>query len=102
MDPAGLKSNKEFFGSAYPDMRSVQQNITAAEMAGYKLLATHPLPRESWTDGYYDILLPRAQGLLGHPDSSVRSLVLQTIREIEVFESSEGSYGYVFYILQRG
>ncbi len=92
----------EFFGSAYPDMRSVQQNIAAAEMGGYKLLATHTLPRESWTDGYYDILLPRAQGLLGHPDPSVRDFASETIREIEVFEISKGSYGYVFYILQRG
>jgi len=95
------EAEKEFFGSAYPDMRSMQQNIAAAEMAGYKLLATHTLPRESWINGCYDILLPRAQGLLDQPDPSVRNLASETIREIEVFESSEGSYGYVFYALQR-
>jgi trans-aconitate methyltransferase len=95
------EAEKEFFGAAYPDMRSVQQNIAAAEMAGYKLLATHTLPRESWIDGYYDILLPRAQGLLDHPDPSVRNLASETLREIEVFESSQGSYGYVLYALQR-
>src|SRR5262249_2385284 len=92
---------KEFFRTGYPDMRSVQENIAVAEGAGYKLLATHTLPRESWVDGYYDILSPRAKGLLDHPDASVRDFAADTIREIEVFELSEDSFGYVFYLLQR-
>jgi hypothetical protein len=52
-------------------------------------------------DGYYDILAPRAKALLDHPDPSVRVFAAETVREIEVFQCSEDSYGYVFYILQR-
>jgi SAM-dependent methyltransferase len=92
---------KEFFRSGYPDMQSVQQNAVVAERAGYKVLTTYTLPRQAWVDGYYDILAPRAKALLEHPDSSVRDFAADTIREIEVLEISEDSYGYVFYVLQR-
>jgi len=36
-----------------------------------------------------------------HADPSVRAFAAETIREIEVFERSDDSYGYVFYVLQR-
>jgi cyclopropane fatty-acyl-phospholipid synthase-like methyltransferase len=93
-------SVKEFFASGYPSMRSVQQNIAMAASAGYKVLDTHMLPRETWVEGYYDILEPRAKALCDHPDPSVREFAVDTLREIEVFECSKDSYGYVFYVLQ--
>lgn len=92
---------RELFSSGYPDMRSVQENTSAAKDAGYKVLQTYTLPREAWVDGYYDILEPRARALLNHPDSSVREFAVDTVKEIEVFDRSDDSYGYVFYVLQR-
>ena len=92
---------KEFFRSGYPDMRSVPHNTAVATRAGYKVLTTHTLPGRAWVDGYYDILAPRAKSLLDHPDPGVRDFAVETVREIEVFQCSEGSYGYVFYVLQR-
>lgn len=91
---------KEFFRSGYPDMRSVQDNIAVARSAGYEILATHTLPGRAWVDGYYDILEPRAKALLDHPDAAVRHFAVETVREIDVFDRSEGSYGYVFYVLR--
>jgi cyclopropane fatty-acyl-phospholipid synthase-like methyltransferase len=93
---------KEFFRAGYPDMQSVQTNVMVAKKAGYQVLTTHTLPRQAWVDGYYDILAPRARTLLEHPDSSVRDFAAETVREIEVFECAEDSYGYVFYVLHRG
>jgi hypothetical protein len=58
------------------------------------------LPQAAWIEGYYDVLEPRAQALVSHPDSSVRDLVIATLQEIEIFNCSENSYGYVFYLLQ--
>jgi SAM-dependent methyltransferase len=84
---------RDFFRSAYPAMRSVPHNIAAAKGAGYKLLATYTLPRQAWVDGYYDTLAPRAQALLDHPDPAVRDFAAETLREIEVFQLSEDSYG---------
>jgi SAM-dependent methyltransferase len=92
---------RKFFRSGYPDMHSVSHNIAVAESAGYKLLTTYTLPRQTWVDGYYDVLEPRAKALLDHPDPSVRDFAAETVREIEVFQRSEDSYGYVFYVLQR-
>ena len=92
---------REFFQTGYPDMRSVEHNVAIAERAGYKVLATHPLPPGAWVEGYYDILGPRAKALLGHPDPAVREFAAETVREIEVFQCSHGSYGYVFFVLQR-
>jgi cyclopropane fatty-acyl-phospholipid synthase-like methyltransferase len=91
---------REFFRSGYPDMQSIHQNITIAEEAGFKVLTTYTLPKEAWVEGYYDVLDPRAKALVDHPDSSVRDFAVETVKEIEIFECSNGSYGYVFYILQ--
>jgi trans-aconitate methyltransferase len=95
------ESVKEFFLSGYPDMHTVEQNVVVAENAGYKVLDTFTLPDEAWVEGYYDVLRPRAKALADHPDPSVRDLALETVREIDTFERSEGSYGYVFFLLQR-
>ena len=92
---------REFFQSGYPQMQSVEQNIQTAEEAGFELFNTYALPREAWVKDYYDVLKPRARSLVSHSDVAVRNFAVETLREIEVFEISEGSYGYVFYVLQR-
>jgi hypothetical protein len=92
---------REFFRSGYPGMQSVHQNVAVAELAGYQLLTTHTLPAEAWVDGFYDVLEPRALALADHQDPAVRAFAADTVREIEVFQRSEGSYGYVFYVLRR-
>jgi SAM-dependent methyltransferase len=92
---------REFFRTGYPDMQSVQHNLAVAQRAGYKVLTTYTLPRQAWVEGFYDTLAPRAKALLDHPDASVRAFAADTVREIEVFQGSEDSYGYVFYVLQR-
>ena len=92
---------REFFSSGYPDMQSMQQNLAVAENAGYEVLTTYTLPKDAWVKGYYDLLEPRAKALIDHPDASVRDFAVETVKEIEIFKSSEDSYGYVFYVLQR-
>ncbi|PSB53178.1 class I SAM-dependent methyltransferase [Chamaesiphon polymorphus] len=91
----------DFFGSGYPDMKSIPQNLAIAEAAGYTLITTYILPKAAWIEGYYDVLEPRATALVSHPDSSVRNLAIETLKEIDTFNHSEDSYGYVFYVLQR-
>jgi cyclopropane fatty-acyl-phospholipid synthase-like methyltransferase len=92
---------KEFFASGYPDMQSVQHNLAVAEDAGYKVLTSYTLPSDSWVEGYYDLLEPRAKALVDHPDAVVRDFAVETVKEIDIFSRSEDSYGYVFYVLQR-
>jgi len=53
-------------------------------------------------EGYYDdVLRRRAEALLDHPDESVRAFAAETKEEIRIFECSEASYGYVFYVLRK-
>jgi SAM-dependent methyltransferase len=92
---------REFFAAAYPDMRSVPENVAAAEAERYTVISTYRLPSQTWVDGYYEVLEPRAEALADHPDPSVREFAATMRREIEVFGLSEGSYGYVFYLLRR-
>ena len=92
---------RRFFLKGYPDMRSIDHDRAVAEEAGYNVLATHTLPRETWVDGYYDALEPRAESLLDHPDRTVREFAEETMEEIRVFECSEESYGYVFFLMEK-
>lgn len=92
---------RDFFRAGYPDMQSIERNIATVQEAGYEVLTTHTLPPQAWTAGYYDVLGPRARQMLDHPDASVRALAADTIKEIEIFQQSDDSYGYVFYVAQR-
>ncbi|UCG14972.1 MAG: methyltransferase domain-containing protein [Deltaproteobacteria bacterium] len=92
---------RQFFQAGYPDMRSVNENRSVAQDAGYNVLTTHTLPRETWVEGYYDILEPRAKALLDHLDKVVRDFAAETLEEIRIFGCSEDSYGYVFYVMQK-
>jgi SAM-dependent methyltransferase len=92
---------RQFFRSAYPGMKSIQENMTIAENFGYKILTTYTIPKDAWVEGYYDILAPRAKALVNHPDLSVRGFAAEIIEEIDIFKCSEDSFGYVFYLLQH-
>ncbi len=60
-----------------------------------------PFPEHAWIDGYYDALEPRAKALAEHDNEDVRNFAAETLDEIDIFRRSDGSYGYVLYILQR-
>jgi cyclopropane fatty-acyl-phospholipid synthase-like methyltransferase len=91
----------EFFRAGYPEMQSIERNVATVERAGYEVLTTHILPSQAWIAGYYDVLGPRARQMLDHFDAAVRALAADTLREIEVFQQADESYGYVFYVAQR-
>lgn len=92
---------KEFLARVYPAIQTVEKNVAAGEGTGLRSAGTYTLPCEAWTVGYYDVLGPRAEGLKNHPDATVREMAAETLEEIDVFESSGGSYGYVFYVFER-
>jgi len=92
---------RQFFRSGYPGMRTVQANQSAAREAGYEVLAQHTLPREAWIEGYYEILVPRAQALLDHADPCVQDFAAETLEEIRIFGRADDSYAYVFFVLRK-
>lgn len=82
-------------------MRIADEILSVIQDAGYKVLCTHTLPKETWVEDYYEILEPRAKALLEHPDESVRDFAAETLKEIHVFGHSESNYDYIFYVLQK-
>ncbi len=92
---------RAYFRSSYPAMRSVAENLSVARRAGYEVIATHLLSEAAWVDGYYAKLEPLAQSLLQHREKSVRAFATQTLEGISIFDSAEGNYGYVFYVLRK-
>jgi len=92
---------RRYFGRTYPEMQTVGDNRSAARDAGYSVLATYTLPAVAWMEGYYDVLEPRARELLGHPDRTVREYAAAMLEKIQIFGSSGGCWGYVFYVLRR-
>ena len=93
---------KVFFSVAYPEMQHTDQNIRVAENSGYKVLNTYTLPNSAWEENYYDILEEKALKFSSHPETAVREFADYTLEEIQIFRRSANSYGYVFYVLQRG
>lgn len=100
LDVRASRRVADFWVRAYPSMASVEQNVAMAARAGYRTLATYTLPRDTWINGYYDTLGPRARSLLHHEDETVRTMAAENIEEIAIFDLAEQSYGYVFYVLQ--
>lgn len=93
---------QQYFQSGYPDMRSVDRNISIAHDQGYEVVATHVLSRAAWIEGYYEILEPLAKSLLHHPVKGVRNFATETLKGIRIFDCSGDSYGYVFYVMKKG
>lgn len=63
------------------------------------VIAVHDLERSARY--YRDVLGFDVKEIGDHPDPSVRDFAMDTVKEVEVFNRSEESYGYVFYVLQR-
>lgn len=98
--PAGVA---EFFKSCYPAMADVAGNIARAEAAGYRVLHTFAQPESDWWDEYYTPLRAKATRLRAscEPGSDLEAVLTETEEEIRILEVSGGSYGYVFYLLQK-
>ena len=71
---------RQYFGSGYPEMCTVEENISFAEAAGYEVIASHLLSHEAWIEGYYDRLEPLAHSLLHHSEAAVRVFAQQSNR----------------------
>jgi SAM-dependent methyltransferase len=87
----------------YPAMRSVAENLHAAERQGWKPIGDFPLPLAAWTEDYYGPLQRRFPGFLaGHAnDPDAQAVVAMTEQEIAVMTRYADHCGYQFYVLQR-
>jgi cyclopropane fatty-acyl-phospholipid synthase-like methyltransferase len=89
-----------FWGTAYPAMTNEEVNRAAAVAAGWDVVDTFPLPATAWWEAYYAPLATRIAQLRPDADAALRAVIADTEREIDLWLSHGGAYGYVFYLLR--
>jgi len=94
---------KAFWNDAYPDMRTVGENLVAAENLGFTFLDVAVLPPAAWEDEYYGPLEARCTELAGvaAADPHLKAVIAGVRAEIDTFRRCGHSYGYVFYVLRK-
>ena len=95
---------RTFWAEAYPRMATEAANRAAAERAGYRVLDTFTLPASAWWDEYYGPLEARiGEFRERYAHDEAWTAVLEAAQaEIDLYRRFGASYGYVFYLLQRG
>ncbi len=86
---------ERFFAEGYPDMADIAGNLERARAAGYEPIATHTVSLEGWESYYRPIREDLSDGRV-HAE-----FARELADELALFDRSAGSYGYVFYVLQR-
>ena len=84
-------------------MRSVTQNVAAAEGLGYKCLAHFTLPLSCWFDEYYNPWLEQLDKLSEETieDEFMHQAIVDAREEIDLFRQFHQEFGYEFYLLQK-
>lgn len=91
-----------FWKEAYPAMRDTKSNINSIKKAGYHLKGTFTLRQQDW-DTFYNRLEKHLNSLppklLKQPYAA--DILELTRREIALYRTHRGYYGYDFYIMQN-
>jgi SAM-dependent methyltransferase len=93
---------REFWHNAYPDMRSVDENLGAIESNGFKNLGHFVLPESCWWDEYYNPLsfnVRRLEAEARH-DPYLAAAAANASAEIGLYREHSEEYGYVFYLMR--
>lgn len=94
---------QEMFIEGCPAAANVQARREVVAPSGYRLLADFVLPDTAWWDNYYVPLaasLERFRAL--HADEpEALAVAARSQRELELYLKHRGSYGYVFFVMQR-
>ncbi len=93
----------EYWQAQYPGIRSVDENLAAAERLGWESVSCFQLPAEAWTIDYYGPLQERLpvfrRDHAGDPEA--QEVAAMTEQEIEIVTAHFDYCGYAFYVLQR-
>jgi len=97
-DPPDLA--REFWAREYPPMQSHAANLACIAACGYDVLGTFPIPPADWK-AYYDPIDIRVEQMRrGERDPEMLAALDAAMHESRVYRESNGSYGYVFYVIR--
>jgi ubiquinone/menaquinone biosynthesis C-methylase UbiE len=91
-----------FWQDEYPNMQSIEANLSLAKSYSYLPLAHFILPQKAWWDNYYTPLKSRLNQLEAkyRDDPDASKILSSHKKEIDLYHQYSDYYGYVFYILQ--
>ena len=93
---------RSFWNTEYPAMQSIEDNERAVAEAGYTLLGSFVLPEREWWDDYYSPFERRLRALRSERDDEVWVTALDYHeKELSTVRECGGSFGYVFYVMQK-
>ena len=94
---------REFWQQAYPEMKSLEENLNIIHNCGYYLIDYFVLPETSWTEEYYKPMQDRIEMLrVQYKDDPQKLAILDEEQiEIQLYNKYSDWYGYVFYIIQN-
>ncbi len=94
---------EDFWNEAYPEIDTIANKVQQLHDAGYHDVNTFVLPKECWTDNFYQ---PQKEAqrlfLERYPDNKTAAeLVANQRHEAELYSRYSDYYGYVFYVARR-
>ena len=93
---------QKFWDENYPAMQSHAANLEVIERTGYTLVESFVLSEQEWWDDYYALIEPRIAALRKERSDPAWVAALDAAdHEAEIVRTCKGSYGYVFYVMQK-
>lgn len=94
---------REFFATAYPDMKSVADNVQLIADCGFELLGHFHLPGRAWWDDYYtpmNRLLPALRKKYADSPDAI-AMFDENETEMAIHKKHSKWYGYAFFVCRR-
>lgn len=91
----------QFWQTEYPTITSIDGNLSKLHAAGFDPVGHFTLPTNDWANYYDPLQTHLATFLSTHPaDHNTQALAESVQQEIDLWQTSGSSYGYVFYLGQ--
>jgi len=97
------KEIRDYWKEVYPDITTIEDNLSKIEKCGYQILGYFPLPEDAWWEFYYHPLEKRLEKLKIKYKNNKKALKMidEERIEIELFKRYNSWYGSVFFVMKK-
>jgi ubiquinone/menaquinone biosynthesis C-methylase UbiE len=96
------KELEDFWVSEYPEMATVSQKINQIQYAGLSPSGHVVLPREGWTENFYDPILEKSHLFLNRNKGKESADIIKEIfKQMNMYSKYNDYYNYVYYVIRK-
>ncbi len=97
------KEALDYWQQGYPGIKSIPDNLSVAKGTNLEIVGHFSLPDEDWWISYYNPLQIKIDELIDRekPNPGMKSVIRDTIEEMEIMKKYSYFCGYEFYILKK-